>query len=379
MMKLFTTTAIGLALCATGSAAIAGGLDRATFNSSLLYQTGTYAELSFAKTDPDVAPTTVAGGAVFSSGWEVASPFETAQFGFKTDINDKLSFALSLNSNPFGVDINYSAFASSVVPTVSGLSSLRANLSGKAITAMGKYQFSERVSAFGAVKYQTVSGSADVTVPLSAAAGGFVDGNTTISKASDVNFIVGAAYEIPKIALRVAASYESAAKFTPDVLLVNAGGFNTGAGEINTPDVFLLEFQTGIAANTLLFGSVRHAKWSDAQVYMSAPFLNAQLSDFDDSTTYNIGVGRKFSEKFSGSLSLTHAPSDCSGVSLLSPTCENNTVNIGGKYDIGNGAAISGGVSFRKYKTATSSASTGSIEFGGNTLMTVGMKLSKSF
>lgn len=378
-MKLFTTTAIGLALCATGSASIAGGLDRATFNSSLLYQTGTYAELSFANTDPDVAPTTVAGGAVFSSAWEVASPFDTVQVGFKTDLNDKISFALSLNSNPFGVDVDYASFATSVVPAVSGLSSLRANLSGKALTAMGKYQFTERVSAFGAIKHQTVSGAADVTVPLSAAAGGFVDGNTTISSASDVNFIVGAAYEIPKIALRVAASYESAAKFSPDVLLVNAGGFNTGPGEINTPDVFLLEFQSGIAANTLLFGSIRHAKWADAQVYMSAPFLNAQLSDFDDSTTYNIGVGRKFSEKFSGSLSITHAPSDCSGVSLLAPTCSQNTLNIGGKYSIGNGAAISGGVSLRKYETATSTASTGSIEFGGNTLMTMGMKLSKSF
>ena len=199
-MKLFTTTAIGLALCATGSTAIAGGLDRATFNSSLLYQTGTYAELSFANTDPDVAPTTVAGGAVFSSAWEVASPFDTFQMGFKKDINDKVSVALSFSNNPFGVDVDYAAFASSAVPAVAGLSSLRANLSGTALTAMGKYQVTERISAFGGVKYQTVTGSADVTVPLSAAAGGFVDGNTSLTKASDVNFIVGAAYEIPKIA-----------------------------------------------------------------------------------------------------------------------------------------------------------------------------------
>jgi long-chain fatty acid transport protein len=379
MMKLLTTTAIALALCATTGTAFAGGLDRATFNSSLLYQTGTYVELSYANTDPEVAPSTVAGGAVFSSGWEVAAPFDTLQFGFKKDLSDKFSVGLSFSNNPFGVDVDYAAFASSVVPAVAGLSSLRANLSGTALTAMGKYQINERVSAFAAVKYQTVTGTADVTVPLSAAAGVFVDGNTALSKASDVNFILGAAYEIPKIALRVVASYESAAKFAPDVLLVNAGGFNTGAGEVNTPDVFLLEFQSGIAANTLLFGSVRHAKWSDAQVYMSAPFLNAQLSDFDDSTTYNIGVGRKFSEKFSGSLSLTHAPSDCSGVSLLAPTCTQNTLSVGGKYSLGNGAALSGGVSFRKYKTATTPASTGSIVFGDNTLMTVGLKVSKTF
>jgi len=378
-MNLLKTTTAGIAISAIGTAAFAGGLDRATFNSALLYQKGTYAELSYANTDPDVSPSDVGGGAVFNSGWEVASPFDTAQMGFKTDLNDKLSVALSFSNNPFGVDIDYAPFVGSVVPAVAGLSSLSATLSATALTAMAKYQITERVSGFAAVKHQTVSGSADVSVPLTAEAGFAVDGNVALASASDMNFILGAAYEIPDIALRVAASYESAASFATDVLAVNLGGFNTGPGQINTPEVFLLEFQSGITANTLLFGSVRHAKWSEAQVYMSSTYFNAQLSDFDDSTTYSIGVGRKFSEKFSGSLTLTHAPSDCADVSLLAPTCTNNTLSVGGKYSLGNGAAISGGVSMRKYETATSTASTGGIVFGGNTLMTIGMKLSKSF
>ena len=147
----------------------------------------------------------------------------------------------------------------------------------------------------------------------------------------------------------------------------------------------LLEFQSGIAQNTLLFGSVRHAKWSDAQVSMSSSYDGFQLSDFDDSTTYNIGIGRKFSEKFSGSLSLTHAPSSCDDASLLAPTCTQNTLSIGGKYNLGNGAALSGGVSFRKYDDATFWGGDGAagggddIVFGGNTLTTVGLKLSKTF
>mgnify|MGYP003639714653 FL=1 len=378
-MNMLKTSVAGIAIAATSTAAFAGGLDRATFNSSILFEEGTYAEISFAQTNPNIAPSDVAGGRALSSGWEVAQTFDTAQVGFKTDLTDKLSLGLKLNGNPFGVDVNYAAFSGSVVPAVAGLSSLRANLSAKAISALLKYQITERVSAFGAIKYQTVSGSADVTVPLSAAAGVGVDGNVALASASDVNFILGAAYEIPEIALRVAASYETAATFSPDVLAVNSGNINTGPGEIKTPKVYLLEFQSGVAKNTLVFGSIRHAKWASAQVTMSAAYRNAQLSDFEDNTTYTLGVGRKFSDTFSGSVSITHAPSDCSDVSLLAPTCTNNTLSVGGKYSLGNGTAISGGVSFRKYSTATSTASSGSIQFGGSTLATVGMKISKSF
>ncbi len=394
-LQITTLGLVGTALLST--TAFAGGLDRATFNSSLLYQKGTYMEMSYANTNPEVAPSNAPG---LSSDWEVGSEFDTVQFGFKDDVTEKLTFGLTMNSNPFGVDVDYSAFGG----PYAALSSLRANLSSRALTAMAKYQINDRVSAFGAIKHQSVKGSANVSVPLTAgkiaavAAGtaaalgraltpaeiagiqadpaNLVDGDTTLTSASDVNFIVGAAYEIPEIALRVAASYESAADFAPDVLLVNSGLFNTGAGGIKTPKTFLLEFQSGVAENTLVFGSIRHAKWKDAQVTMSALFNNAQLSDFDNSTTYTLGVGRKFSDSFSGSLSLTHAPSDCDSVSLLAPTCTQNTLNIGGKYSVGNGVDVSGGVSLRKYDDATSS---NGIVFGGNTLMTVGLKLAKTF
>ena len=364
-MKLFTTTAIGLALCAAAGTAYAGGLDRATYSPTILFKDGRYVELSFASTSPEITASSFVLGPLPGTQ-DPAQTFTTAQMGYKMDINDKVALAFTLNNNPFGVDINYADFVG--LP----FQSLTANLSAKALTAMGKYQINDRVSAYGGLKYQTVSGTADLTAVGAA--------NLAISSDSAVSFIVGAAYEIPDIALRVSATYESAAKFTPDVLLADLGFANTGPGEINTPDAFLLEFQSGIAPNTLLFGSIRHAKWGDAPVLLSAvPFGSAEVSDFSDSTTYSIGVGRKFSEKFSGSLSLTHAPSDCTDVSLLAPTCNNNTLSVGGKYSVGNVVDISGGVSFRKYSTATSTAASGSVVFSGNTLTTVGMKISKSF
>ena len=383
----------GLAiLLASSSLAYAGGMDRATTSTGLLFEKGSYAELSFASTNPSVSPDTVTpfpGFTAISSDWGVADSFTTTQFGFKTDVSEKVAVSLSFSNQPFGVGINYAPFADSPVAGIAGLSSLRANLDATALTAMFKYKVTDRVSAIAGVKYQTVGGTANVSVPLSAASialgGGPVDGDVALARASDTNFVVGVAYEIPDIALRVAATYETEATFDPGVLAVNLGNANTGPGEIKTPEVLMLEFQSGVAANTLVFGSIRHAKWSDAQVKMSAAFANAQLSDFDDVTTYTLGVGRKFSEKFSASISASMDTGDGADASLLSPTGGSTAISLGGKYSLGNGMAISGGVSHRIYEAATFYGSDGvsgggdDIAFGGNSVTTIGMKLSMSF
>jgi len=375
----------GIALASVASTAFAGGLDRATFSSSILFEKGSYAEISHASTSPTIEATSFLRGPL-PGGLDPAQTFHTTQWAYKADINDKVAIAFAFNNNPYGVDVNYAAFA----PTGLPFSSLSANLSSTALTLSGKYKLTDRVSAFAGLKYQSITGSANVSVPIGAAIasgdvtsiapGDLAAGAGIVSLDSDsaIAPIIGVSYEIEKIALRVAASYEFGSETNPTVRSVNPT-FAAAAGSIKTPDVLLLEFQSGVAENTLVFGSIRHAKWGDAQVTMSSTYDNLQLSDFSDSTTYSIGVGRKFSDSFSASLSLTHAPSSCVDVSLLAPTCENNTLSIGGKYSVGNGAAISGGVSFRKYKTATGKATQGGVVFDGSTLTTVGLKLSKSF
>ena len=278
-------------LLATTSMATAGGMDRATTGTSTLFEVGSYAELSYASTTPSVGPNATPTLSV-DGGMNVTQSFTTTQFSFKTDLNDKLSVAISSNSNPFGVDVDYDDFATGG-GAYAGITSLRANLDSTAVTVMARYKITDRVSAIAALKYQTVSGTADVSVPLTAAGGSAVDGDVSLTRASDTNFIVGASYEIPEIALRVVGTYESEATFDPSVIAETSGA-NTGPGQIKTPEVLMLEFQSGVAANTLVFGSIRHAKWEDAQVKMSAAYGNAQLSDFDNSTTYTLGVGRKF-------------------------------------------------------------------------------------
>jgi len=378
-LKINTVVAV---LLATTSMATAGGMDRATTGTSTLFEKGSYAELSYASTAPSIGPNAnlLLG---LAGGMNVTQSFTTTQFSFKTDLNDKLSVAISSNNNPFGVDVDFDDFATGG-GAYAGITSLRANLGSTAVTSMARYKITDRVSAIAALKYQTVSGTADVSVPLSAASGGAVDGDVSLTRASDTNFIVGASYEIPEIALRVVGTYESEATFDPSVIAETIGA-NTGPGQIKTPEVLMLEFQSGVAANTLVFGSIRHAKWEDAQVKMSAAYDNAQLSDFDNSTTYTLGVGRKFSDSFSASLSASVDTGDGDDASLLAPTGGSTAISLGGKYTLNNGMAISGGVSHRVYNSATwygndSELGGGDdVTFGDNSVTTLGMKLSVSF
>ncbi len=378
-LKINTVVAV---LLATTSMATAGGMDRATTGTSTLFEKGSYAELSYASTAPSIGPNAnlLLG---LAGGMNVTQSFTTTQFSFKTDLNDKLSVAISSNNNPFGVDVDYDDFATGG-GAYAGITSLRANLGSTAVTSMARYKITDRVSAIAALKYQTVSGTADVSVPLSAASGGAVDGDVSLTRASDTNFIVGASYEIPEIALRVVGTYESEATFDPSVIAETIGA-NTGPGQIKTPEVLMLEFQSGVAANTLVFGSIRHAKWEDAQVKISAAYGNAQLSDFDNSTTYTLGVGRKFSDSFSASLSASVDTGDGDDASLLAPTGGSTAISLGGKYTLNNGMAISGGVSHRVYNSATwygndSELGGGDdVTFGDNSVTTLGMKLSVSF
>ena len=380
-MRLKINTVVAV-LLATTSMATAGGMDRATTGTSTLFEKGSYAELSYASTAPSIGPNAnlLLG---LAGGMNVTQSFTTTQFSFKTDLNDKLSVAISSNNNPFGVDVDFDDFATGG-GAYAGITSLRANLGSTAVTSMARYKITDRVSAIAALKYQTVSGTADVSVPLSAASGGAVDGDVSMTRASDTNFIVGASYEIPEIALRVVGTYESEATFDPSVIAETSGA-NTGPGQIKTPEVLMLEFQSGVAANTLVFGSIRHAKWEDAQVKMSAAYGNAQLSDFDNSTTYTLGVGRKFSDSFSASLSASVDTGDGDDASLLAPTGGSTAISLGGKYTLNNGMAISGGVSHRVYNSATwygndSELGGGDdVTFGDNSVTTLGMKLSVSF
>jgi long-subunit fatty acid transport protein len=123
-----------------------------------------------------------------------------------------------------------------------------------------------------------------------------------------------------------------------------------------------------------LFGSVRWADWSAATIVDSE---EGDLISYDDDVfTYSLGVGRKFSDSFSGSVSLGYEAAQGGEASNLSPTDGNLSVSLGGKYTSGN-MEVSAGVSYVMLGDATTELI--GADFSGNTALGAGVKVAFRF
>ncbi len=346
-------TAVSAVLLSSSALGVTG-LDRLVFTPSFMFEKGNYAELTLARAEPSVTT-------AFAPKENIAERVDTLRFSYKHQVNDKIGLGLMVNTQPIGVDVNYQPIGST----------LKGSVSSKSYTGLLRYAPSEKVSAFGGIKYQTVRGEADLrslnpTVP----------GATSFNQDSDTGFVVGAAYSIPKIALRASLTYESDLEFDLGTTVPALGDFSLGTTKAGTPKTLTLEFQSGIAENTLLFGSIRKTRWADAQVL----FLGStQLSTFDDTTDYKLGIGRKFSDSISGSVTLNYEPSTGKPSSPFSPQDGEKGIALGLKFTAKDGFSTSVGVQYRKLGDTVTTASSGSLPFKDNDVVTVGLKFAKSF
>jgi long-subunit fatty acid transport protein len=150
------------------------------------------------------------------------------------------------------------------------------------------------------------------------------------------------------------------------------------------PQSVNLEFETGVAADTLVFGSVRWVDWTQFEV---APIDYTTLTKRplvyynDDVFTYNLGVGRRFSENWAGAVSVTYEE-QIGGYSLnLGPSDGLASINLGGTYTQGP-MEISAGLSYfwiGDAKTFTTDPTVTAANFDDNTGVGFGMRVAYRF
>ena len=114
---------------------------------------------------------------------------------------------------------------------------------------LAKFALTDNVSVLGGFT-QNILKDGNVTT---------LAGSYNIVGKSEMGYVVGAAYSLPEIALRVELLYQP--KATISTTLTH-GGALPGTAELSLQDTYALSFQTGIAADTLLLASYRKATWS---------------------------------------------------------------------------------------------------------------------
>lgn len=301
----------------------AGGFDRSGQDTSIIFKDGNLVEITSVSVAPKVKGTYNNVGGSTGNGLPNYS-FNTVSF--RTDINDNMSFAL-IQDTPFGADVDWATGT-----TGRSFFGIKAKLESAATTALVSYDLENNITVYGGIKNQSLSASN--TNPL-------IPGTYSITSTADssLGYVVGAAIEKPEIAMRVALTYHT--KISHDIAISESVA---GTAHINvastlkteTPEAFNLDFQTGIAENTLLFGTIRHVKWTQmvlAPTIYSTYTAGKKLKEFtSDVTNYSLGLGRKFTDQWSGAV--TYGTEAAEGVDggPLGPTDGYKKLGLGVTY-----------------------------------------------
>lgn len=356
MTRFTTTTTAVAALLATTSLAFAGGVERSTQSMSILFEEGTYAEISYSFADPDVTGTI--GGGTIPSG-DITPSYTDFTLRYRQDLTDDLSIAL-INDSPIGADVAYPTGTGYTFQGSIGV------IDSRALSAILRYEMDSGVSVYGGLRVVTLEGN--VALPVA----GYTleaDGST------EVGYILGAAYERPDIALRVSLTYQSATEHDMTSL---ENGVLPGTFPVTIPQSLTLEAQSGVAANTLVFGSIRWVDWTEFEV--DGPFGPRVVSYDSDRTTFTIGGARRLNDQWTvlGSLAFEAQNDDLTG--NLGPTDGLTTIGLGARYENGPWR-VSGGLNYVMLGDATTQFPTGSPfgTFNDNTAIGAGIRIGYQF
>ena len=196
-------------------------------------------------------------------------------------------------------------------------------------------------------------------------------------------------YENKEIALRVELMIQAETDMTLSAASAIAAAVPTTAltgAKLVIPQTMTLSFQSGIAEDTLLFGSIHKADWKTAQIAIPANATHASGavtnvdSDFANRTAYSIGIGRKLSDSISvlGSYA-TEGGGGAASTDPFTLSDGSQTLALGARYTYEN-MTISGGYSYTKVGDVTMTHATGlSSTYTDNKVTGIGLKIGFSF
>ena len=375
-MKIVTMSALGLML--SGSLALAGGFELQTIDTSAMYENGGFASFSTAKLNSKLY-------GVGANGQKVKT------------LKDQSFSSISLKADVGSVSLGIATYRSGAIQMSGGSDgtfagsyapSVNANLDTTAF--MARYALGENYGLLGGVKQNSL-GSFNLTS---------IYGSYDINSANNSSSVLGAYYSIPEIALRAEVLLQPASKITttgtytsalltiPGVLNLPAGIPGSVSATVKLPEMLTINFQTGIAKDTLLTASIHQAKWGSSQVTANVTSGNAGVdaaaavtSAFSDTTKYSVGLGRKFSERLSGSIAYSQEDgSGSTSTSAFSMSNGSKAISAGIKYSLEN-MDISFGISHTMFNdmTVKVNALTPNLSYKNNSATTMGFKISTRF
>lgn len=394
-MKLTVIHSAILISLLPSTSVFAAGLDRSGQSISAFLQPGNYAEAGISVLDPTVKGKDNSGNKVEDMGDDYYFP----SAAIKVQATDKISLGL-IYDQPFGADAAYGTETQSFSET-HPLSKITEGTSVEVktenLTALLGYQLNENWNFYAGPVWQTV----EANIKLRGAAYKNTGYNIKIDTEEAYGWLAGFAYQIPEIALKAAITYRSEishdAKSTETsnlplaAMQMPAGplkdfyaskGFKQSIVNATTPQSVNIDFQTGIAANTLAFANIRWVHWDQFTVSpeMLGELGQDLISYSDDQWSATVGLGHKFNSKWSGTAAVGYDSGAGNPVTTLGPTEGYWSVGLGGQYSPAENYFIQAGVKY--FWLGDAQAQTGGIvkgSFEDNHAIGYGMKIGYRF
>ena len=156
-------------------------------------------------------------------------------------------------------------------PTLSPNPIPNADANIETLTALLKYDLRENFSVLAGINSDKL-GTSVISTPA---------GRYDISSSSSTGYLAGVTYSRPAIALRVELRLQSESDLSTTTNYTSPTGATPFPSPLATslkrPQTMTLNFQSGIAADTLLFGSVHRAKWSATPITVGTTATSAEL------------------------------------------------------------------------------------------------------
>ena len=417
-MRKNIITGVSLVALSAGMAQ-AGGWADSTLGTGFMYGDGSSAEISFGKIDYKIkAESALNYNSGQTSDVDVIKDSSKTSVALKVATSDKLAFGLtSFRSGSIQMQGGAGDFANGTfIPD--------ADATLNTFALMGTYSINNSFDVLFGLSNEKLSDTSVSTI----------FGDYEISGASTNRPILGASYAIPDIALRVSATYMPKASMTAsssfteshETAVLGVGDISFGDGlaadtefgegttsgllaaygtgapvadtlinisqisndvasyksKIGLPETVILDFQTGIAADTLLFGSITHAKWSGAQIVSDTGSEATAIStEFEDTTAYSLGIGRKLNDNWSISASYSEEKGGGStSGSLFTVSNGTKALTLGARYTRGD-MTITGGVNMTEVGGVTIKTDTGTelAKYNTNRVTGLGLKIAFAF
>ncbi len=382
------STAILLATLPT-TAVFAAGLDRSGQSIQAFLQPGNYTEAGISILDPDVkGQSSSALGSQKVS--DMGEDYYFINAAIKVQATDKISLGL-IYDQPFGADAQYDTDTLAFSSANQGTS---VEVKTQNLTALIGYQPNENWNFYAGPVWQTV----EADIKLRGHAYSNTGYNIKVEEEEAYGWLAGFAYQIPEIALKASVTYRSEIKHDATSHETSAVSALIGSTvfdkldskvEAVTPQSVNLDFQTGIAQNTLAFANIRWVHWSQFAVKpellgtfsQTLTGTRQNLIDYsDDQWSANVGIGHKFSDKWSASTSVGWDSGAGNPVTTLGPTEGYWSLGLGAQYNPAANYFIAGGVKHLWLGDATAQTGGNPVgKFEDNNAWAYGMKIGYRF